>query len=164
MAAPVAESKEADEKKPAARKVTTKGSVKTLANYLLTQLREFDPETYDPDDPQVLRKCDKPRQPIILSPADMTNVANGDYDPRNRGAAAVLNVRDPDGYVICPAYWCTYDRIPLTEEQLGDANISRLGQAPGFFLRPPGGGGVPEGGTFWGVNFCLRRLRRQKKA
>ena len=121
VAAPVAEVKETEDKKPAARKVTTKGSVKTLANYLLTQLREFDPETYDPDDPQVLRKCDKPRQPIVLTPADMSNVANGDYDPRNRGAAAVLNVRDPDGYVICPAYWCTYDRIPLTEEQLGDA-------------------------------------------
>lgn len=121
VTAPTAEIPEPEQKKPAARKVTTKGSVKSLANYLLTQLREFDPETYDPDDPQVLRKCDKPRQPIVLTPADMTRVANGEFDPRNTGAAAVLNVRDPDGYVICPAYWCTYDRIPLSEAQLGDA-------------------------------------------
>ena len=103
-----------------AKKVAAKGSQKTLANYFLTQLRDFDPQTYDPDDPQILRKCDKPRQPIILTPADMSRLESGEYDPRSKGSAFVLDVNDPDGHVICPQYWCTHDRIPLTEEQLGD--------------------------------------------
>jgi hypothetical protein len=100
------------------KKVTTKGSTTSLVTYMLTQMRDFDPETYDPDDPQILRKCDKPRQPILLTPADMSNLNGTEYDPKN-GKAAVLDLSDPDGHVICPAYWCTYDRIPLTEQQLG---------------------------------------------
>ena len=104
------------------KKVATKGSTTSLATYLLTQLRDFDPETYDPDDPQILRKCDRPRQPILLTPADMANLDDTDYDPKN-GKAAVLDLSDPDGHVICPAYWCTYDRIPLTEKQLGDDKV-----------------------------------------
>lgn len=105
------------------KKIATKGSTKTLANYFLTQLREFDSQTYDPDDPQILRKCDKPRQPIVLTPGDITRLGEGEYDPRNQGNAYVLDVKDPDGHVICPAYWCTYDRIPLTEEQLGEDKL-----------------------------------------
>lgn len=104
------------------KKITTKGSTTSLATYLLTQLRDFDPETYDPDDPQILRKCDRPRQPILLTPADMANLNKTEYDPKN-GKAAVLDLSDPDGHVICPVYWCTYDRIPLTEEQIGEDRI-----------------------------------------
>lgn len=103
-----------------AKKIATKGTQKTLINYLLTQLREFDPETFDPDDPQVLRKCDKPRQPIILTPADVERLKDGEFDPRGKGSAHVMDLKDPDGLVICPEYWCTYDRIPLSEFQLGD--------------------------------------------
>lgn len=113
---------EAPAAKPA-KKISTKSSSKTLVNYLLTQLREFDPETYDPDDPQVLRKCDKPRQPIALTTADVERLKGTDYDPRNKGQGAVLEVKNPDGQIICPEYWCTFDRIPLTEEQLGDEKV-----------------------------------------
>lgn len=121
-AAPAAAPSSAPAPKPS-KKIAAKGSTKTLANYLLNQLREFDPETFDPDDPQVLRKCDKPRQPIILSNADMERLKDGDYDPRSKGAASVLTLTEPDGTVICPEFWCTYDRIPLTEAQLGDAKV-----------------------------------------
>jgi hypothetical protein len=109
-----------DPKPKKGKKVTAKGSVTTLATYLLTQLREFDSQTYDPDDPQILRKCDRPRQPIILTPADVTRLNGSPYDPLNKGPAAVLNVEDPTGSIICPEYWCTYDRIPLTAEQMGE--------------------------------------------
>lgn len=119
VAAPVAREAAPPAAAPAKR-VAAKAATTTLATYLLTRLREFDPDTYDPDDPQILRKCDKPRQPVILSPADMERLAGGPYDP-NINPAAVLDVNDPDGHVICPAFWCTHDNIPLTQEQL-DAN------------------------------------------
>jgi len=115
VAAPVA--REPAAPAPAAKKVAAKAATTTLATYLLTRLREFDPDTYDPDDPQILRKCDKPRQPIILSATDMERLTGGPYDP-NTNPAAVLDVNDPDGHVICPAFWCTQDNIPLTQEQL----------------------------------------------
>lgn len=107
------------ETKPS-KKVSAKSSSKTLVNYLLTQLREFDSETFDPDDPQVLRKCDKPRQPIPLTLADMERLKATPYDPRDKGSASLLEVKDPDGVIICPEFWCTFDRIPLTGKQLGD--------------------------------------------
>lgn len=116
----------ATEDVPAAKpskKISTKSASKTLVNYLLTQLREFDPETYDPDDPQVLRKCDKPRQPIALTTADVERLKGTDFDPRNSGQGKVLDVKDPDGQIICPEYWCTFDRIPLSEDQLGDEKV-----------------------------------------
>ena len=105
------------------KKIATKGTQKTLASYLLTQLREFDSETYDPEDTQILRKCDKPRQPIILTPADVIRLEDSPYDVRTRGDANVLDVEDPNGRVICPPYWCTFDRIPLIESQLGEGGV-----------------------------------------
>jgi DNA-binding CsgD family transcriptional regulator len=102
-----------------AKKVQAKGASNSLATYLLNQLREFDSETYDPDDTQILRKCDRPRQPIVLTPAEMEGLRGGDYDPTIT-SASVLDVSDPDGHIICPEFWCTHDRIPLTADQLGD--------------------------------------------
>lgn len=119
VAAPEAPA-EAMPARPAAKKVAAKGATTTLATYLLTQLREFDSDTYDPADPQILRKCDKPRQPIVLTPDRLAAVKDTPYDPRTE-PSKTLEVKDPDGLVICPAYWCTHDSIPLTQEQL-DAN------------------------------------------
>jgi len=101
------------------RKVSTK-SAASLASYFVNQLREFDPDTYDPDDPQILRKCDKPRQPIILTPADLERMKDGEYDPQKGDSSKILDVKDPDGHVICPEFWCTFDRIPLSADQIGD--------------------------------------------
>jgi len=111
IAQPASEVTEAPKK---AKKIQTKGSNSTLATYLLTQLRDFDSDTYDPEDTQILRKCDRPRQPIVLRPAEMEALRNGEYEPTN-----VLDVQDPDGHIICPEFWCTHDRIPLTSDQLG---------------------------------------------
>lgn len=101
------------------KKVSTKAS-KSLATYILTQLREFDSDTFDPEDPQVLRKCDKPRQPIPMKSSEVEKLKGTPYDPRSLGDKKVLDVKDPDGIILCPEYWCTYDRIPLTKDQLVD--------------------------------------------
>jgi len=109
--------------KKASKKVKPKGTRTSLADYFLRQLREFDPETYDASESDVYNKCDRPRQPIILKDSELTKFDKEDltaYDPRAAGNAGTLDVKDPDGIVICPEYWCTVDRIPLKEDQLVD--------------------------------------------
>lgn len=109
--------------KKLAKKVKPKGTRTSLADYFLRQLREFDPETYDPSESDMYNKCDKPRQPIVLKESELAKFESDElsaYDPRLSGSAAVLNIKEPDGVVICPEYWCTVDRIPLKESQLVD--------------------------------------------
>ena len=109
--------------KKAAKKVKPKGTRTSLADYFLRQLREFDPETYDPSESDMYNQCDKPRQPIILKESELAKFESDEltaYDPRLSGSASAVNVKEPDGVVICPEYWCTVDRIPLKESQLVD--------------------------------------------
>lgn len=100
-----------------ARKVKAKGST-SLATYFMDQLHEFDPLTFDPDDPQVLRKCDRPRQPIVMKNEELERFSDdlAVYAPTDEA----LEVKEPDGIVLCPQFWCTIDRIPLKKEQLVD--------------------------------------------
>ena len=104
--------------KKVSRKVTAKGATTSMAMYFSEKLHEFDSQTYDPSDSQIFRKCDRPRQPVILK-ADELERFDGElaeYAPMGEGKT--LDVRDPDGTVICPELWCTVDRIPLTTAQL----------------------------------------------
>ena len=105
------------------KKIKTKDRKTSLAEYFIKQLREFDPETYDPSDSETYNKCDRPRQPVILSDDEIQKFKEeelSEYDPEKLGDNRTLKVKDPDGTVICPEYWCTVDRIPLKESQLED--------------------------------------------
>jgi hypothetical protein len=97
------------------RKVKAKGAT-SLASYFMDQLHEFDPLTFDPEDPQVLRKCDRPRQPIVMKTEELERFTDdlSQYTPTEES----LDVKNPDGIVLCPEYWCTIDRIPLKKDQL----------------------------------------------
>jgi len=106
--------------KKVARKVVAKGATTSMALYFSEKLHEFDSDTYDPHDSQILRKCDRPRQPVILAASELEKFdedgALSEYAPT--GPGKTLDVKDPDGIVICPELWCTVDRIPLRTEQL----------------------------------------------
>jgi len=112
--------------KKVARKVAAKGATTSMALYFSDKLHEFDSETYDPKDSQILRKCDRPRQPVILSESELSKFDEDEggalsaYAPT--GPGKTLEVRDPNGLVICPELWCTVDRIPLRSDQLVDGN------------------------------------------
>ena len=107
-------------KKKPARKVVAKGASTSMALYFSDQLHKFDSETYDPDDSQILRKCDRPRQPVILSATERERFEEDMADYAPTGAGKTLDVTGPDGTVICPELWCTLDRIPLRSDQLVD--------------------------------------------
>ena len=102
-----------------AKTIKATGVTTTLKNYIITELRGFDPDTYDPDDPSILQKCEKHKQPIIL-PKDRATELKG--TPYASAEDRAQEVTDPDGLVICPEYWCTVDRIPLTKDQLDEAD------------------------------------------
>ena len=124
-AAAPAPAEAAEAAKPAAksaRKVAARNTKTSLSGYFMGQLREFDSETFDPADPTIFHKCDKPRQPIIMTEGELGKFSEdlARYDPRNDGYSKVMEVKDPNGVVICPELWCTIDRIPLKPDQLVD--------------------------------------------
>jgi len=119
-APPAPEAEPSSTGKKVARKVAAKGATTSMALYFSEQLHEFDSQTYDPSDSQIFRKCDRPRQPVILKAGETDRFeedgALADYAVTQAGKT--LDLYDPNGTVICPELWCTVDRIPLTTEQL----------------------------------------------
>ena len=106
------------------QKETKTGSIKvpkknSLYRYFYGQLQQFDAETFDPSSnyPKI---CELSHQPVILSDDDIQEMLkkgdefNLDVYPDKKK----LEVNDPHGIVLCPDYWCMYDKIPLQESQL----------------------------------------------
>ena len=100
---------------PKARKVKVASRQIGTYNYFNNRLQSFDPDTFDKA--IFPSKCDKPRQPIALTPADKTRLG-ADYDFSSVPELERLDLTDPDGTVICPPYWCMRDEAPLREDQL----------------------------------------------
>jgi hypothetical protein len=84
-------------------------------NYFNNRLQSFDPDTFDKA--IFPSKCDKPRQPIALTPTDKGRLGT-DYDFSGVPDLERLDIADPDATVICPPYWCMRDEAPLREDQL----------------------------------------------
>ena len=84
-------------------------------NYFNNRLQSFDPDTFDKS--IFPSKCDKPRQPIVLTAADKERLGS-DYDFGGIPELERLELTDPDGTAICPPYWCMRDEAPLREDQL----------------------------------------------
>ena len=120
-----ADADEDKDKKPESKSasvIKAKTASTTLSTYFLTQLREFDPALYSSDSP-ASKKCEKTRQPVVLRSNELARFDDErlrEYDPKNDGKSKMLDVKDPDGVILCPEYWCTLDRIPLKKEQLVD--------------------------------------------
>ena len=100
---------------PKARRVRVANRQVGTHNYFNNRLQSFDPDTFDKS--IFPSKCDKPRQPIALTAADKTRLGS-DYDFSGVPALERMDLKDPDGTVICPPYWCMRDEAPLREDQL----------------------------------------------
>jgi hypothetical protein len=112
-----------------ARKVKAVDAVTTLHSYIVDELRKFDADTFDPEDPQILKSCERPRQPLILNQSEVDTFINdrAAYGPKNAGNTRTMQVTDPNGLVICPELWCVTDRIPLRTDQLVDGSCPVCG-------------------------------------
>ena len=100
---------------PKSKKVKVQGKTTGTYNYFNNRVQDFDPETFDKS--VYPAKCDKPKQVIVLTEADKARIP----EAYNFGSAPELermDIKEPDGTVICPPYWCMRDEVPLLEDQL----------------------------------------------
>jgi hypothetical protein len=97
------------------KKVRVQSRAQGTYNVFNNRLQKFDPATFDKS--IYPSKCDKPKQAIVLTPADKARVGP-EYDFAGVAENEILEMKDPDGTVICPPYWCIRDEVPLREDQL----------------------------------------------
>jgi hypothetical protein len=95
-AAPMAPEEEGPAGAPKARKVKVASRTVGTYNYFNNRLQSFDPETFDKS--IFPSKCDKPRQPIVLTAADKTKLG-ADYDFSGVPELERLDLTGPDGTV-----------------------------------------------------------------
>jgi hypothetical protein len=100
---------------PKSRKIKVQSRAVGTYNYFNNRVQSFDPNTFDKS--IFPNKCDKPRQPIVLTPADKARIGTN-YDYTGVADNERIELTDPQGTAICPPYWCMRDEIPLREDQL----------------------------------------------
>ena len=100
---------------PKTKKVRVQSRAQGTYNVFNNRLQKFDPATFDKS--IYPSKCDKPKQAIVMTADDKARVGP-DYDFANVSEVEKLELKDPDGTVICPPYWCIRDELPLREDQL----------------------------------------------
>ena len=103
----------------APEKFIVKTDRKTLYNYFNARLQKFDPETYNSNHPEYKYPKQCEHQPVVLSSKDIQRIQGSPYDPREYLADnEQMIVENPDGILVCPAFWCIRDEIPLRADQL----------------------------------------------
>ncbi len=97
------------------KKVRIQNRAQGTYNVFNNRLQKFDPATFDKS--IYPSKCDKPKQAIVMTAEDKTRVGP-EYNFMDVPENQKLELKDPDGTVICPPYWCIRDELPLREDQL----------------------------------------------
>jgi hypothetical protein len=100
---------------PKSRMVKLTSRQLSTYNYFNNRLQSFDAQTFDKT--IFPNKCDKPRQPIALTPADIKRLGE-EYNFSTVPDLERISMDDPEGTVICPPFWCMRDEAPLREDQL----------------------------------------------
>lgn len=89
----------------------------TMHRYFVNRLQEFDSETFKAENVKEYSKhCDQGHQPSVLTNEELDSIL-AEYDPRTYLPENQMMKTD-NGVIVCPEYWCMYDRIPLRESQL----------------------------------------------
>jgi hypothetical protein len=106
-----------------ARKMKVEEKKTGTYNYFNERLQKFNPDVFD----KALypKKCDKPRQVIVLTPEDRERIAEEkgiEYTFSDVAENEMFAMEDPEGTAICPPFWCMRDEIPLREDQLEEVD------------------------------------------
>jgi hypothetical protein len=113
--APIAVEEAVETTAPKSKKVKVQSRAQGTYNVFNNRLQKFDPATFDKS--IYPSKCDKPKQAIVMTSDDKTRVGP-EYDFEGVSESEKLELKDPDGTVICPPYWCIRDELPLRDDQL----------------------------------------------
>jgi hypothetical protein len=109
---------------------TTTSKTGTIYRYFTSRLEEFDPKRFPPDS-KYATEVDQNFQAVILSAAEIQDIINdatkgSEFDPRNYPEKQKIELESPDGILLCPDYWCMYDKIPLHESQLEEVDGNKV--------------------------------------
>lgn len=99
------------------KKIKIKQKSDTQHKYFYKRLQALDPGRFNEDESKrYTKECEQSHQPIALTEEELTRIMK-EYDPReNLPPEKRMNIAS--GLVVCPEYWCMYDKIPLQESQL----------------------------------------------
>jgi len=109
---------------------TTTSKTATIYNYFNNRLQEFDPVKF-PQKSDYASKVDQNLQPVILSSAEIQEIIDdatkGDeFNPRKYPDNQKIELENPDGIILCPDYWCMFDKIPLHLSQLEEIDGNKV--------------------------------------
>jgi hypothetical protein len=98
--------------------------------YFIERLEKFDPETFGPAS-KFPKVCEKKYQPISFTDNEINEIVNdvtkgSEFDPREYPENRRMKWEDPNGLLLCPDYWCMYDKIPLHADQLEDVKGEKV--------------------------------------
>ena len=103
------------------RKVKVEDKKTGTYNYFNDRLQKFNPELFDKT--LYPKKCDKPRQVLVLTPSETETIRaeKGDaYTFEDIPVNEKMVLENPEGTAYCPPFWCMRDEIPLRKDQLVD--------------------------------------------
>ena len=108
---------------PAGPKVmkVKKGGPLGTHNYFNNRIMRIDPDLVDAE---YSKKCEKLTQVVVLTPAHQAKIGEK-YNYADKPENEKMKVEK--GIAICPQYWCMYDEIPLSEDQLVDGECPECG-------------------------------------
>jgi len=93
----------------------------TIYNYFNNRLQEYDPLKF-PSQSTFAAKIDQKLQPVVISSKEIQDIINdlskSEFNPQNYPDNQKIILENPDGILLCPDYWCMFDKIPLHETQL----------------------------------------------
>lgn len=103
---------------------TSTSKTATIYNYFNNRLQEFDPVKF-PQKSDYASKVDQNLQPVILSADEIQDIIDDvtkgeEFNPQKYPENQKIVLENPDGIILCPDYWCMFDKIPLHLSQLED--------------------------------------------
>jgi len=114
-------------KKEEKQKTEMKASV---YGYFIDRLEKFDKDTFGPES-KFPKACDKKYQPLSFTEGEINDIVKdvtkgSEFDPREYPEKRRMNWENPTGVLLCPDFWCMYDKIPLKADQLEVMNGEKV--------------------------------------
>jgi len=98
--------------------------------YFIERLEKFDSDTFGPAS-KFPKVCEKKYQPIPFTDNEISEIVNdvtkgSEFDPRGYDENRRMKWENPNGLLLCPDYWCMYDKIPLHADQLEEVKGEKV--------------------------------------
>ena len=114
-----------EKEEPSVAKTKTFKRDVPIYNYFNNRLQSFNPETL-PIKSDYASKVDQKLQPVIMTQEEIQAIIDEQFSPANYPAEKKIELKNPDGVIVCPDFWCMVDKIPLHESQLEEMDGTKV--------------------------------------